>query len=466
MNGIAPNYEINFSARARQVGIKLCQASGARQYFQKYNFDATAYEGALWQSLSRRSADLLDIAKSVYLGDRLALRCPRGWFDPKKRHWKRVLNLIIPVRDLSFWKNPTVLEQLTTVLDYATEDRWNFTFEPLHNEFHQTSLALKSGACNGQNVSVALFSGGLDAFAGIFAHLNKNRPDKTYLISAVTNRRMRGVQRRLVNALKRELQLSLDHIPVSLHFKERLLPDHLEEKTQRSRGFLYNVTGGVFAHLAGKDKLHLFENGVGALNLPMTDFQIGTDNTRASSPLALLDISKLLSLVFDKSFMIENLALWSTKAELCQALSDSSLRNSIKDTVSCDGSFSRRVRRKRQCGICTSCLLRRQSLAAAGLAEYDPVDDYQFDIFKASEFQNSDRLFAFRAMQVQTQKIKDCLQVSNAWSALGSAFPILEEVKLRQGNLSKPKMEVVQRQILRLYSVYLHEWSIFENRMN
>lgn len=71
-----------------------------------------------------------------------------------------------------------------------------------------------------------------------------------------------------------------------------------------------------------------------------------------------------------------------------------------------------------------------------------------------------------KAMQSQIQKIKDCLQVSNAWSALGSAFPTLEEIKLRQGNLSKPKMEVVQRQILRLYSAYLHEWSIFENRMN
>ena len=151
---------------------------------------------------------------------------------------------------------------------------------------------------------------------------------------------------------------------------------------------------------------------------------------------------------------------------MCQSFANSSLRNAIKHTVSCDGSFSRRVRRKRQCGVCTSCLLRRQSLTAAGLAEYDFVDDYEFDIFKTSAFQNTDRLFAFHAMQNQAQKIKSCLQAANPWLTLAATYPILEEMKLRLSGLSELKMKSVQQKILRLYSAHLNEWSLFENQTN
>ena len=64
----------------------------------------------------------------------------------------------------------------------------------------------------------------------------------------------------------------------------------------------------------------------------------------------------------------------------------------VNKTVSCDGSFSRRVRRKTQCGICTSCLLRRQALAAAELSDIDLSDNYQFDIYRLSTIREAKRL--------------------------------------------------------------------------
>jgi hypothetical protein len=271
MKHIVPKYEITFSTKARQIGLKLHHVSESRQFSQKYRFDTEAYERALGYSLPTRLADLLDIASSVYLGDRLALRWPRKWFDPEKRHWKRELHLILPVRDLSFWRNPVILEQLTAVLDYATEDRWNFIFMPLYvsREPSQIDIAFQVP----QDTHMALFSGGLDAFAGAFTHLKKYRLARTYLISVVTNPRMRGVQRRQIDALKDELRLDLIHIPVPLHLKERMLPDHLEEKLNVHAGF-FILSWEAFSLFAGKDKLHLFENGIGALNLPMTDFQM------------------------------------------------------------------------------------------------------------------------------------------------------------------------------------------------
>lgn len=212
--------------------------------------------------------------------------------------------------------------------------------------------------------------------------------------------------------------------------------------------------------------MSLFENGIGAINLPMTEFQIGTDNTRATNPLALLEMSKLLSMIFDEPFVIENLALWSTKTELCRALIDSPLRQTISQTVSCDGSFSRRERRKRQCGVCTSCLLRRLSLIAADLVDADLPHDYQFDILKASSIKNANRLFQFKAMRNHIQKLRNCLEAQNPWFELSHSYPILEEIKLSLGILTKDNKELIQNKILYLYSNYVQEWSIFESRIN
>jgi hypothetical protein len=131
-----------------------------------------------------------------------------------------------------------------------------------------------------------------------------------------------------------------------------------------------------------------------------------------------------------------------------------------------NGSFSRRIRRKQQCGLCTSCLLRRLSLIAADLVDADLPDDYQFDILKASSIENANRLFQFKAMRNQIQKLRTCLEAQNPWFELSHSYPILEEIKLNLGNLSKDNAELIQNKILYLYSNYVREWSIFESRIN
>lgn len=463
---LLPSYEITILPEAQQVNLKPCNYANVKVFPQRYSFDYKSYEMALFSRLSRRLADLLELTNAIYLADRLALRRPHGIADSPWRPWKRRLQLSIPVRDLDFWQDAKVSEQLASVLDYITEDRWCFAFRQLTNASSQSSLDFKADFKVPDNTFIALFSGGLDSFAGVTAYLNNHNFDCIYLISAVTNQRMKGTQKSLLRSLKRAFNPDIIHIPIRLQLRERTLPDHLEEKSQRSRGFLFGVLGSVFAFHAGRKKLNLFENGVGAINLPMTEFQIGTDNTRATNPLALLEMSKLLSMIFDEPFVIENLALWSTKTELCRALIDSPLRQTISQTVSCDGSFSRRIRRKRQCGVCTSCLLRRLSLTAAELVDADLSDDYQFDILKTSSIESADRLFQFKAMRNQVQKLKTCLEAQNPWFELSRSYPMLEEIKLRLGNLTKADTALIQNKILYLYSNYVHEWSMFENRIH
>jgi hypothetical protein len=223
--------------------------------------------------------------------------------------------------------------------------------------------------------------------------------------------------------------------------------------------------GSVFAIHAGENVLHLFENGIGALNLPMVGFQIGTDNTKAVHPLFLSQLSDLISRIDGQEFQIINLAQWVTKSELCKKIRESSLRNEIATTVSCDGSFSRRVRKKPQCGICTSCLLRRQALSAARLSELDSKSNYQFDICNPHSIKYRDKLFYLKAMKNQINTIRGCLSEKDIWLSLCKVYPELEELRLKLGNCSETKMTEIQQNIFHLFSTYSKEWVLFERQI-
>ena len=99
-----------------------------------------------------------------------------------------------------------------------------------------------------------------------------------------------------------------------------------EEKGQRSRAFVFSALGVAAAVQAEADTLHVYENGVGALNLPLNETQLGVDNYRGVHPRSLMLLESLLALVLDNPVCIENPYLFRTKAEMCRALSCSRTR--------------------------------------------------------------------------------------------------------------------------------------------
>lgn len=460
-----PKYLLCFDSNKRIINISSSPTKSPVSSHH-FKFDTHYYHAPLSNDLSDRLVDLVDIAGFVYFADRIALRKPHNKEFHVWQNWKRDLKLVVPVRDLDFWNCPEIKEQLSFVLYFLTEDQWVFDFEKLHNDRINSQLEFPFYRKLSEDIFISLFSGGLDSFAGTVSLLNEERYPHTFLVSLVTNKRMYSTQKRLIESMKRELNLSIVHVPIRLHFSKRSIPDNLEEKTQRSRGFLFNVLGSVFAIHAGKNVLHLFENGIGALNLPMVDFQIGVDNTKAVHPLFLYHLSNLLSKVSGQDFHIVNLAQWLTKCELCKKLEEASLRNEIPTTVSCDGSFSRRKRKKPQCGICTSCLLRRQALLAAELAELDAKSNYQFDIRNVQSIKDPNRLFYLNAMRNQTKTISECLSKEDSWLSLCKAYPELEELRLKLGNSSELTMAEIQKNIFHLFACYSKEWTLFERQIH
>jgi len=152
--------------------------------------------------------------------------------------------------------------------------------------------------------------------------------------------------------------------------------------------------------------------------------------------------------------------LFTTKGELCSSLQEPQLRSLIVLAISCDG-FPQRVLGKPQCGLCPSCLLRRQSLYSAGLSEFDMNQGYRCDVFDKFGGVDSGRLYAFNAMCDQARVIRVCLAAENPWRALCSRYPELlrTAVELReQGHLPDRFAE----RMVSLYSRYCSEWEPFE----
>jgi hypothetical protein len=235
-----------------------------------------------------------------------------------------------------------------------------------------------------------------------------------------------------------------------------------EESSQRRRGFLFLTLGACSALAAGSKELFLYENGIGAINLPDDGTQVGTYNSRATHPSTLLRMEKFIRILTREPFSIHNPFLFSTKAEMCSHEAVRELGESLHLTFSCDG-FPVRAKDRGQCGFCTSCLLRRQALELAGLSRYDN-SGYLSDL-SSPTFVGSDRqLHALRAMNWQAHRINVALSQSDPWQALVSDFIELQKVELdlcRAGNVQPADL---QTKLLHLYSQYASEWRAFSAR--
>lgn len=404
---------------------------------------------ALNQKLPPLYADAIDLAIAVHCVDRLSLR------GTKKYGWGRNLRLRVPVRCFSVWQSASVRDALFEILQFLTQDNWQIDFDQKTGLFRLSeSQEHLFEEYRDQSIEVCLYSGGLDSFAGLAARIS-TEPHHHYLCISVTpNSRQRQRQREQLAYLRREFGAKISHIPVNYCLRDA--EKRPQEPTRRTRGFLFGIIGGVAALMAGTSTLHLYENGIGAINLPLDGSQIGIDNSRSVHPITLQWLGRLLSSLGGQDFAIQNECFYLTKAEMCRHAAVKRASLEIARTFSCDG-FPVRRHKFAQCGFCTSCLLRRQALEAADLGTSDG-DDYGCDLQQSKQF-DSRQLRALRAMNHQSNRILNALIAPDAWTALCIEFPELRRVaESIAGNSS---IDDVCKQLIRLYGQHVREWSSF-----
>ena len=382
----------------------------------------------LSRALPGLAADMLEIAASVYAIDRLAPR-PTERQRPAGAVWARSLWADIPVREPDRWRQQIPL--LSQLLHWLTDDDWSLEFSQLQSgagvlDTPQQFLfdTVPDGAVP------VLFSGGLDSAAGLALELLHG---DAIGISVHTNGWMMSVQRRVLAALNE----TSHHQCVPLRY--RISVRNSTETSQRSRGLLFLAAGVATAWAVHQDHLRVFENGIGAINLPYLRSQQGAQATKSVHPLTLRMVQDLASAVSNRPFVIDAPAIALTKAELLRR-TPSAARKALGLTVSCDAGFAARVPEHKACGACTSCLLRLQSLTAAELADLLPMDIH--------ERRGHDREFNLNAMIWQVTRMRACLDSPEPWRHMVSEFPELLDVT-----------SLTQQEVVRLYRAYVEEWS-------
>lgn len=368
------------------------------QYFVEYEDGRVWVSGAIDQRMTfhvdrmlggivnlphARSIDLLCIAAGCYGIDRSVKRIKRKGND----NGTRTLKVCFRVSDLAFWQQPAITEQLAEILVFLTGDAWLPSFaEKVLEQSHETQQRLDI-SWPVPPTRVALYSGGLDSAAGLAARLLSGTTD--YLLLTIGHQS--SIRRSCLDQIKflrHELpeasRLAHANLLISLDGgkSERL---SYQEQSQRVRGFLFCAAAAVVANGCDIQNIDVFENGVGAINLPLMEGML-TDglSTRGAHPAFLEKMTRLVSAVFGSEISYVLPFLANTKAEVIGALQG---RPRLLDWAQWSRScIHTSIRKKniKHCGICAACIERRQAFIGAGVIE-SPLHPYGADLFSLED---------------------------------------------------------------------------------
>lgn len=431
-------------------------------------FDDLPLAGSLGRQVSTRIADLIDIAVSVSISDRLAPRQRPGDPRPADDRWHRNLHVVIPVRAPQCWRRPDIVECLDQLLNFLTHDHWTVEFT---NRLHNNRQSESQTSFLDQPANPAapvLHSGGLDSLIGLVDRLSVSDVPTVIPVTVTTNARIRVVTEAVIKELGKAdsrfaSRLQPAHVHISIVGGERARDDR--EQSHRTRAMLFLATGIASTVLACEDRLYVCENGVGAISLPMTPDHWGPRASKAMHPKTLALFAKLSSLALDQQVSIHNIGLFATKSELTSKLINDRFVNAARMTASCDrASYSSRGK---ACGKCTSCILRRVALIAG---ESDSridsgVTSYQTDWLDPATTWDHKNTLQLLAMRSQFEELRSALDDNTGFTGLVSAFPDLYDVVDIAPNLGINETEVEDR-LMRLYTAYIHEFEAFVARID
>jgi hypothetical protein len=418
-------------------------------------------------------ADLIDLAVSVYVADRLSIR---------KAQRSRRIQVVVPVRRPEILGSSQVLssqvsDRLSHILYWFTGDHWSFDFKRRTHDGRTAELQMTMPLADdfSEPSHVALWSGGLDSLAGLYNRLSAEPSGRYLLLGTGSNTILHSTQQQVAVRIREKFpgRIRLVQMPIRLDESTALR----KEPSQRSRGFVFMLFGAACAYLAGKMTLHIYENGIGAINLPFRASEVGLDHTRSVHPLSLLYVSNLVTTLLGTRFRVENPFLFSTKAIMCQALIEAGCVDLAFETISCD-----RLHREKpmQCGYCSSCLLRRQALAVHGvedqtcyIATARPMESQAswqlslllkpFKKFATARSVESQALLwpkhAHRlAMLRQVEDLRALLSTQSPWCSFAQKYPEFANAVDRIAPYIGMAPEVMQEQLIRLYQTYVYEW--------
>ncbi|WP_198030903.1 Qat anti-phage system QueC-like protein QatC [Cupriavidus sp. amp6] len=282
--------------------------------------------------------------------------------------WTRQIDLHIPVQDCGRWTGLSPL--LSTTLNFLTGDRWNIYFRPRPSGF--TSIA--SGPTQlrlFEPSSVCLFSGGLDSFIGAIDLLARGQTP--LLISHYWDRVTSSHQKTCSVALSRHFRKgSFGQVRAYIGFPKKTFEGSTIEETQRARSFLFFSLAAMAADATGEEMIiHVPENGLISLNVPLDPLRVGALSTRTTHPYYMARFGEIIRGLGIRAELVNPYA-FMTKGQMAANCADLAfLRREARKTMSCSSPGNRRFdpdpeeRHQRHCGRCVPCLIRRAAIRMA-----------------------------------------------------------------------------------------------------
>ena len=292
--------------------------------------------------------------------------------------WTREIDLHLPVQDPVLWSGLAPL--IVTTLNFLTGDHWGIRFRPRIASV-PTLAVPPTKLRTATPSSVCLFSGGLDSFIGAIDLLATG--ESPLLVSHYWDGITSKHQTYCGEALKQRFPgATMHHIRARVGFPNDVVDDFSVENTLRGRSFLFFALAAMSADaIGGQAVVHVPENGLISLNVPLDPLRLGALSTRTTHPFYMARVEELLR-ELGLTVTLHNPYAFQTKGQMAKGCADTQfLQREAKNTMSCSSPAKARWalneadRQPKHCGHCVPCLIRR-----AAIMEGWGTDDTDYQI--------------------------------------------------------------------------------------
>lgn len=309
---------------------------------------------------TEKSLDLALLAAAVTAADTRVERGVEG-----QDAWTRELEISIPVSDRRLWLKMTGLLEKT--LNFLTGDIWTVSFRARSPSVKKLLEPITETHAE-KPASVCLFSGGLDSFIGAIDLLAAR--ENILLVSHYWDSVTSSHQDICLTALKERFkEVPFYAVQARVGFATGTVEGNRAENTLRGRSFLFFALAALSADAIGSGvAIHVPENGLISLNVPLDPLRLGSLSTRTTHPYYMSRFNELLD-GLGLDCHLNNAYRHMTKGQMVERCEDQAfLKEHAASTISCSSPakarFSREEDRRqpKNCGHCVPCLIRRAAL--------------------------------------------------------------------------------------------------------
>lgn len=298
--------------------------------------------------------DLVRVSFGAYAADRLS---PRG------QSFARRIDLLVHGVEGEAWRAPLV-SQVVQLLGWLTTDEW--TIEVV-NESGDRPAAQQEMRFEDSAGTIALLSGGLDSLCGaVLADRSERRVHVGHHNSPTGKHPQDAVRRWLTAQVGREI----DYVQLRASQRPRK-----REASTRTRSLMFLALAAATAQRWGFDRVEVPENGYTSLNPPLGPARYGALSTRSTHPTTLVRANELFD-ALHIDVRVGNPYEWMTKGELVAAAASAAtnLAEGVEVSMSCSKPMGHLFggSSHQNCGLCVPCVVRRASVAAAGVEDRTP----------------------------------------------------------------------------------------------